>query len=99
MIRPLLLAAGLVVLSLAPPPARPADPEQLAFVLESIQLLQGMQAEISAELARLQQAPPPAEEQALQGYRAAEMDFTVTLAEIEKALKDLVQQRDRLQAN
>jgi hypothetical protein len=35
----------------------------------------------------------------LQGYRAAEMDFTVTLAEIEKALKDLVQQRDRLQAN
>ena len=99
MIRPLLLAAGLMALLLAPPPARPTDTEQLTFVLESIQLLQGMQAEISAELARLQQAPPPAEEEALQGYRAAEMDFTATLAEIEKALKDLVQQRDRLQTN
>jgi len=99
MIRPLILAAGLVALLLAPPPARPADTEQLTFVLESIQLLQGMQAEISAELARLQQAPPPAEEEALQGYITAEMDFTATLAEIEKALKDLVQQRDRLQTN
>ena len=82
MIRPLILAAGLVALLLAPPPARPADTEQLTFVLESIQLLQGMQAEISAELARLQQAPPPAEEEALQGYRAAEMDFKIGRAHV-----------------
>jgi hypothetical protein len=87
-LKPLLIITCVVVLALGSVPARAQQPEQTADLLRSIRALVDLRSEILVEFERLKRAPAPTTKEEAEMLRLVEEDITLTLAEIEGALKD-----------
>ncbi|MDP7192105.1 MAG: hypothetical protein QF734_02305 [Arenicellales bacterium] len=87
-LKPLLIITCVVVLALGFAPARAQQPEQTADLLRSIRALVDLRSEILVEFERLKRAPAPTTKEEAEMLRLVEEDITLTLAEIEGALKD-----------
>ena len=87
-LKPLLIITCVVVLALGSVPARAKQPEQTADLLRSIRALVDLRSEILVEFERLKRAPAPTTKEEAEMLRLVEEDITLTLAEIEGALKD-----------
>jgi hypothetical protein len=87
-LKPLLIITCVVVLALGSVPARSQQPEQTADLLRSIRALVDLRSEILVEFERLKRAPAPTTKEEAEMLRLVEEDITLTLAEIEGALKD-----------